>query len=141
LWGLASTSFSALLSVATESGGVPAGAKVAFQDNASKLMTPVCLWQDYQAFAQRDLSEHEISRSATCSSTASPSDCDLAPSANRFWQLGALRLRDAGCCSDVQRRIPHVAELKANTSCARKLVTARRRIVGVFNASTSPPKE
>ena len=36
------------------------------------------LWEDYQAFAQRDLSEYEIT------SMASPSGCGLAPNENRF---------------------------------------------------------
>ena len=48
------------------------------------------LWADYRAFASM--------RSPTCSSTASPSGCGLAPNANRFWRPGALRWRVVGCC-------------------------------------------
>ena len=53
------------------------------------------LWEDYLAFAQRDLSDYE---SAICLSMASLSGCGQAPNANRFWRRGALRCRAVGCC-------------------------------------------
>ena len=51
------------------------------------------LWEDYQAFATRD-----VTRSRICLSVASPSDCGLAPNASRFWRRGVLRLRAVVCC-------------------------------------------
>ena len=46
------------------------------------------LWEDYQAFAQRDLSEYEITYLFVVS-MAFPSGCGLAPNESRFWRPGA----------------------------------------------------
>jgi hypothetical protein len=54
------------------------------------------LWEDYQACAQRDLSEYEITY--LCLWMASPSVCGLAPNASRFWRPGASRSRAVACC-------------------------------------------
>jgi hypothetical protein len=76
----------------------------AFKDESGRLLlsrTAVSqlgerLWEDYQAFAKRELAN---TRSPICSSTASPNGCGLAPSASRFWRPGAIRLRAAvSCC-------------------------------------------
>jgi hypothetical protein len=75
----------------------------AFKDETGRLLlskTAVSqlgerLWEDYQAFAQRDLSDY---RSPTCSLTGLPNDCALVPNATRFWQPGDLPRRAVGCC-------------------------------------------
>jgi Transposase, Mutator family len=76
----------------------------AFKDETGRLLlsrTAVSqlgerLWEDYQSFVQRDLSEHEISYLFI---DGMPNGCGLGPSASRFWRPGASRLRAAGCCS------------------------------------------
>jgi putative transposase len=51
------------------------------------------LWEDYQDFAQWDLSEYEIAYLFVDGIAGG-----LAPSANRYWPPGALALRAVGCC-------------------------------------------
>ncbi len=76
----------------------------AFKDETGRLLlskTAVSqlgerLWEDYQAFAQRDLGEYEISYLFV--DGIAKQLFDLAPNANRFWRPGALRLRAGGCC-------------------------------------------
>ena len=52
------------------------------------------LWEEYQACNGTLAS----TISPICSSTASPSDCGLAPNASRFWRPGASATKAVACC-------------------------------------------
>jgi transposase-like protein len=75
----------------------------AFKDETGRLLlsrTAVSqlgerLWEDYQAFAQRDLGEYEITYLFVDGIAV---DCGLGPSVSLFWWPGALRSKAAGCC-------------------------------------------
>jgi putative transposase len=76
----------------------------AFKDESGRLLlsrTAVSelgarLWEDYQAFAQRDLSEYQI---AYLFVDGVPSGCEPGLNASRCWRPGATRRRaSASCC-------------------------------------------